>query len=43
MANIRDAAEEAGVSAMTSSRFFNQPDLLCRETQKTVQSAVVAA
>ncbi len=42
MATILEVADEAGVSAMTVSRYFNQPDLLRPATQERVREAVEA-
>lgn len=42
MSNINDVAREAGVSAMTVSRYFNQPDKVARSTRKRVKKAVEA-
>ena len=40
MSNISDVAREAGVSAMTVSRYFNHPGKLAPSTQKRVKEAV---
>jgi LacI family transcriptional regulator len=40
MSTIHDVAQEAGVSAMTVSRYFNEPDKLRPETQSKVEKAV---
>jgi len=40
MSTIRDVAEEAGVSAMTVSRYFNDPDKLRPETRSEVERAI---
>ena len=40
MSTIRDVAEEAGVSAMTVSRYFNQPEKLRDETRAKVEEAI---
>ncbi len=42
MTTIRDVADEADVSTMTVSRYFNQPDLLRPSTRERVQKAVEA-
>ncbi len=42
MATIRDVADQAGVSAMTVSRYLNQPDLLRPDTKERVRKAVEA-
>ncbi len=40
MATIKDVAKETGVSTMTVSRFFNEPDKLKPKTYKKVKMAV---
>lgn len=40
MTTIRDVAEVAGVSAMTVSRYFNEPDKLRPETRTEVERAI---
>ena len=40
MSTIRDVAEEAGVSAMTVSRYFNEPEKLRPETRSEVERAI---
>lgn len=40
MSNINDVAQEAGVSAMTISRYFNHPGKLAPATRKRVEEAV---
>lgn len=40
MSTIHDVAQQAGVSAMTVSRYFNDPDKLHPETQSEVEEAV---
>ena len=42
MSTIRDVAEEAGVSAMTVSRYFNEPEKLRPETRSEVERAIEA-
>ncbi len=42
MSNINDVASEAGVSAMTVSRYFNHPGKLAPATRKRVKEAVAA-
>lgn len=40
MSTILDVAKQAGVSAMTVSRYFNQPEMLSPATTKRVQAAI---
>lgn len=40
MSNIHDVAERAGVSAMTVSRYFNEPSAVAPSTQERVEEAV---
>ena len=40
MSNIKDVAQKAGVSAMTVSRYFNQPDKVAPPTKKRVKEAI---
>lgn len=40
MSTILDVAKKAGVSAMTVSRYFNQPEMLSSATSKRVQAAI---
>ncbi len=40
MSTILDVAKQAGVSAMTVSRYFNQPERLTPATSKRVQAAI---
>lgn len=40
MSTIRDVAKEAGVSAMTVSRYFNEPDKLRPGTRSKVEKAI---
>lgn len=40
MSNIKDVAEKAGVSAMTVSRYFNQPEKVASATKKRVRDAI---
>lgn len=40
MKNIEDVAQEADVSTMTVSRFFNHPDKVAPSTRKRVEAAV---
>lgn len=40
MATIKDIAQATGVSAMTVSRYFNEPDKLKPETYKKIKAAV---
>ena len=42
MATVQDVADEAGVSAMTVSRFFNHPHQLSPDTKERVREAVEA-
>ena len=42
MSNINDVAREADVSAMTVSRYFNQPSKLAPATRRRVKEAVAA-
>ena len=37
---ITDIAERSGVSLTTVSRYFNHPELLSKETQDKIQSAI---
>lgn len=40
MSNINDVARMAGVSAMTVSRYFNQPEKVAHSTKKRVEEAI---
>lgn len=42
MSNIIDVAKKAGVSAMTVSRYFNQPSKVAPSTRKRVEEAIEA-
>lgn len=42
MSNINDVADRAGVSAMTVSRYFNDPGAVAPSTQERVEEAVEA-
>ncbi len=42
MSNIIDVAKKAGVSAMTVSRYFNQPSKVAPSTRKRVEEAITA-
>ena len=42
MSNINDVAEQAGVSAMTVSRYFNEPSAVAPSTKARVEEAVEA-